>query len=204
MILRLCLFALMATNINAVELQKTKTPVVTKTPLPFTYKVDGKKVLIEGNLNKKMFFDAPSNPFKPNDTEKDKLTLISKADWQIQKDIKKQSFKMIDSTGTVRSLFGLLSWTTRQFSDHTVPREPQTKGVVISAFFYDEKAKELIPNVFFAMYLGTPKDKDKFIPCTQIKDLELKTVKDSIDSGKCFWYNNSDKDKRYEITIQNP
>jgi hypothetical protein len=193
----------MAMNINAVELTKAKAPVV-KQPLPFLYKVDGKRVLIKGILDKKILFEAPSNPFKPDDSERKKLAIIGKLNWQIKKETKKASFKMIEGKGSVRSFFNLLSWTTRQISDYTLPREPITKGAVISAFFYDEKTKELLSDVFIAIYTGAPKDKDKFIECTQVQDLEVNTVKDMLNTGKCLWYDNSNKDKRYEIRIENP
>jgi len=201
MILNICLVALMATNINAAEVTKTKAPAVKQT-LPFLYKVEGKHIYIKGLADKKIYFETPSNPFKPDDVERKKLAIISKVNWQIKKEAKKISFKMENSNEAVGSFFNLLSWTTQTLSDRTSPREPITKGAIISTFFYDEKAKETLLNVFIAMYTGTPKDKDKFIECTQVQDLELNTVKSILTSGKCLWYDNSDKNSRYEIEIE--
>ena len=180
----------MVTNINAIDLTKPKTPVV-KPTLPFLYKVEGKHVLMNGLMDKNIYFETPSNPFKPNETERKKQAIMSKLNWQVKKETKKISFKMMDNTGVVPSFLSLLSWTTRAISDHSSPREPITKGAFISAFFYDEKTKDLLLDVFIAIYTGTPKDKDKFIECTQVKDMELNTVKDALNSGKCIWYDNS-------------
>lgn len=201
MILNICLVALLATNISAVEIKKSsKAPIVQQT-LPFSYKVNGKHVYIKGMLDKKIFFETASNPFKPDDTEKKKLAIIDKVTWQIKKETKKVSFNMGESSDAVRSFFNLLSWTTQNISDRTSPREPITKGAIVSAFFYDEKTKELLSNVFIAIYTGTAKTN---IECTQVQDLELSTVKNILNSGKCLWYDNSNKDKRYEIEIENP